>query len=476
MQDHPQPVVVWFRQDLRLLDNPALSAAHALGRPIIALYILDDTNTGKWKMGGASRWWLHESLSALNADLQGNICFEKGDPLPILVRLMEATGAREIFWNRCYEPWRIRRDTLIKENLSAAGFDVKSFNASLLFEPHTVKKPDGTPYRVFTPYYKKGCIERRGEPPPPEAAPDQLNLHPQRALALEDLQLRPSIPWFTTMAEQWKPGETGAQHRLDRFLDTGITGYKDGRNFPTAQNVSRLSPHLHFGEISPRQAWHSAKTAAAARACETDGAHFLSELGWREFSNNLLYHFPHLTDDNLQRKFDEFPWRDDETDLLAWQQGQTGYPIIDAGMRELWQTGYMHNRVRMIVGSFLVKNLLLHWKHGAEWFWDTLLDADLANNSASWQWIAGCGADAAPYFRIFNPVTQGQKFDEDGDYVRRYVPELAGLTAKNLHAPWLAKPEDLHRAGIRLGVDYPKPMVDLKQSRERALAAFRDLT
>ncbi len=476
MNTQSEPVIVWFRQDLRLSDNPAIIAAHETGCPIIPLYILDDVNGGKWKMGSASRWWLHESLSALNEDLSGHMCFDMGDPLPIITQLIEDTGAQQVYWNRCYEPWRIGRDTAIKESLIEQGVAVKSFNASMLFEPHTVKKPDGTPYRVFTPYYKKGCLERLGEPPHPEPAPDQLTLYPHTGRALDELKLRPAINWTQTIADSWQPGEIGAQLRLDEFLETGISGYKEGRNYPTALNVSRLSPHLHFGEISPRQAWHSAKTLSAARACETDGAHFLSELGWREFSNHLLYHFPHLTEDNLQVKFNAFPWRDDAEDLAAWQHGQTGYPIIDAGMRELWQTGYMHNRVRMIVGSFLVKNLLLHWKLGADWFWDTLVDADLANNSASWQWIAGCGADAAPYFRVFNPVTQGQKFDANGDYVRKYVPELSGLSNKSLHAPWLAKPEELRQAGVQLGVDYPEPMVDLKASRERALSAFKALS
>ena len=289
------------------------------------------------------------------------------------------------------------------------------------------------------------------------------------------MQLLPDIPWHKKMEQYWQPGETGAHKRFEEFLDNGLKDYKEGRNYPARSNVSRLSPHLHFGEISPRQVWQDICARMIADRCERDGEHFLSELGWREFSYNLLYHFPELPRINLQKKFDRFPWRNDIDALKAWQRGQTGYPIVDAGMRELWGTGYMHNRVRMIVGSFLVKNLLLHWHHGEDWFWDTLVDADLANNSAGWQWIAGCGADAAPYFRIFNPVTQGRKFDSQGIYVRRYVPEISQLPDKYLHSPWEAPQEVLTQAGVRLGENYPAPIVDLKQSRERALAAFKYL-
>jgi deoxyribodipyrimidine photo-lyase len=285
----------------------------------------------------------------------------------------------------------------------------------------------------------------------------------------------PSKRWYDGIAEAWKPGEAGALERLESFLDEGIRNYKEDRNRPDLENVSRLSPHLHFGEISPHQVWHAANSLKATGGLENDIDHFLSELGWREFSYSLLYHWPALPHNNLQGKFDRFPWREDPASLRRWQRGQTGYPIVDAGMRELWQTGYMHNRVRMIVGSFLVKNLLLHWHQGEAWFWDTLVDADLANNSASWQWIAGCGADAAPYFRIFNPVTQGRKFDPNGVYVRRLVPEIAALPDKFLHSPWEAPAPVLAGVGIELGSDYPRPMVDLKASRERALEAFRSI-
>jgi len=469
------PIIVWFRQDLRLRDNPALLAAQESGQPIIPLYILDDVNSGEWKMGGASRWWLHQSLGLLDKCLDSHLVFEVGDPENILSEIVAQTCANKIYWNRCYEPWRIQRDTLIKKNLSSEALEIKSFNGSLLFEPHKVLKKDGTPYRVFTPFYKKGCLERGGEPPMPNSKPENIFLQNHKRLALNDLNLMPDIRWYEEMQTLWQPGEEGAQNCLQAFLENGLKGYKEGRNFPARENVSRLSPHLHFGEISPNDVWHTAKSAMIIEQCENDGEHFLSEIGWREFSNTLLYHFPDIPRNNLQKKFDAFSWREDAEALRAWQRGQTGYPIVDAGMRELWQTGYMHNRVRMIVGSFLVKNLLLHWHHGEDWFWDTLVDADLANNAASWQWIAGCGADAAPYFRVFNPVTQGQKFDGTGEYVRRFVPELSKLPDKFLHNPWEAPKDVLEYAGVILDKNYPSPIVELKLSRERALAAFQSL-
>ena len=470
-----RPVILWFRQDLRLRDNPALLAAHESGQVIIPLYILDDVNSGEWRMGTASRWWLHQSLKALNKGLDDALVFEKGNPQDILMEIVEKTGADKIYWNRCYEPWCIARDKAIKKNLKNDGLSVHSFNGSLLFEPHKILKENGTPYRVFTPFYKKGCLGRGGEPRTPTLKPASLNLQKCERLSIDDLNLMPNINWYQTMQYEWHPGEEGATERLNDFIEHGLAGYKEGRNFPSRQNVSRLAPHLHFGELSPNEAWYGVKMAMAAQKCENDGAHFLSELGWREFSNSLLYHFPDMPRQNLQQKFDPFPWMENEKNLKAWQTGQTGYPIVDAGMRELWQTGYMHNRVRMIVGSFLVKNLLLHWHHGENWFWDTLVDADLANNSAGWQWIAGCGADAAPYFRIFNPVTQGQKFDATGDYIRRFVPELSKLPDKFLNNPWDAPDNILDYAGVKLGDIYPKPIVDLKASRERALGVFKQL-
>ena len=471
------PIIVWFRQDLRLRDNPAFIAATETGQPILPIYILDDESAGEWAMGAASRWWLHHSLTSINKSLNGHLCFYQGEASKIIDDIINETKANGIYWNRCYEPWRIARDKNIKSSLKEKNIDAQSFNGALLFEPHAVLKEDGTPYKVFTPFYRKGCLERNHEPQKPQEKPVNIQFFSSdNKTHVDDLKLLPTIGWDKTMAETWNSGEDGAQERLAEFLDNGLSDYKEGRNHPAQNNVSRLSPYLHFGEISPRDVWHQTKAAIVAQRLEKDGDHFLSEIGWREFSNNLLYHFPDFPRKNLQKKFDHFPWRDDPNALKAWEKGMTGYPIVDAGMRELWQTGYMHNRVRMIVGSFLVKNLLIHWHHGEDWFWDTLVDADLANNSASWQWIAGCGADAAPYFRVFNPITQGQKFDKEGEYIRKYIPEIATLPDKYLNCPWDTPQDILNHCGITLGKTYPKPIVDLKISRERALNAFQSLT
>ena len=472
-----RPVIAWFRQDLRLADNPALLAAVEHGGPVLPVYVLDDVNAGEWAIGAASRWWLHESLASLDDSLDGSLCLLRGDAAKLVPDLARSVGASAVFWNRCYEPWRIERDSRIKGALQSEGITVRSYNGSLLFEPQVIAKSDGTPYKVFTPFYRKGCLEAAPAPRSPKPAPAGHTLYrAPGGLDLGKLELLPGVRWYRHMAREWMPGERGASDRLQRFLADGIGRYREGRNRPDQAFVSRLSPHLHYGEISPNTVWHAAGALERNRDIADEVDHFRSELGWREFSNNLLYHWPELPRQNLQRKFNRFPWRDDNEALRRWQRGLTGYPIVDAGMRELWQTGYMHNRVRMIAGSFLVKNLLLHWHHGEDWFWDTLVDADLANNSASWQWIAGCGADAAPYFRIFNPVTQGQKFDPDGAYVRRYVPELKALPDRYIHTPWEAPEVTMKAAGIVPGVSYPEPVVDLKASRERALEAFKSLS
>jgi len=463
-------VIHWFRQDLRLADNPALSEAAAAGR-VLPVYILDDVNAGAFAMGGASRWWLHHSLTALDAALAGGLQVFAGDPLDILPALAARSGARAVYWNRCWEPWRTARDARLKAALRQGGLDVHSRNGSLLWEPRTVLKGDGTPYKVYTPFFRRGCLTApapRAPLPPPRP---KVVTPPPDAASIADLGLLPAIRWDASLDAHWTVGEAGAHERLRAFLDRGLAGYREGRDFPARPHVSRLSPSLHFGEISPHQAWHAAQAAGDG----DDLFHFQSELAWREFSYSLLHHNPDLPRTNLQAKFDDFPWRDDPAELRRWQRGRTGYPFVDAGMRELWRTGTMHNRVRMIVGSFLVKNLMLHWRHGERWFWDCLADADLANNSAGWQWIAGCGADAAPYFRIFNPVTQGQRFDPDGAYTRRWLPELARLPQRHLFSPWTAPAAVLREAGVELGRDYPAPMVDLKASRARALAAFAGL-
>lgn len=465
--------IMWFRQDLRLTDNPALSHAVEQGT-IIPIYILDDENAGDRKMGAASRWWLHHSLTDLNNSLRGHLQFFAGDAFEILKEIVNNNGIEGIYWNRCYEPWRIKRDKKVKEWLREKDVQVESFNGSLLWEPwdKQIYKDDGTPYRVFTPFYRKGCLKAES-PRKPLDRPDRIDYADidLSGVKLEELHLLPETQWDTHMKKEWQIGEEGARNRLEEFIENGLSDYKEGRNFPAQKNVSRLSPHLHWGEISPNQVWYTAQAEGENK--NTD--HFMSELGWREFSYSLLYHFPDIDTENLQKKFDAFPWQDNDEKLKAWQKGQTGYPIVDAGMRELWKTGYMHNRVRMIVGSFLVKNLLIHWHKGEQWFWDCLVDADAASNTASWQWVAGTGADAAPYFRIFNPITQGEKFDKAGEYTRKYVPELKDMPDKYLFKPWEAPNDVLKEANLKLGEDYPNPIVDVKASRERALEAFESL-
>ena len=461
----------WFRQDLRITDNPSLETAAEFDA-VLPIYILDDENSQEFKMGSASRWWLHNSLQSLNESLDGKLSIYSQNPKIVIQELLEKYEVKAVFWNRCYEPWRIDRDIDIKAYLDDKNIENKSFNSHLLWEPWEISKDDGTPYRVFTPYYKKGCLNAEEPRLPSKNLKIDTIFYDQDCEQIDTLDLLPRINWYSQIQEAWKPGEEGAQKRLDQFLEQGLLDYKEGRNFPFKENVSRLSPHLHFGEISPNEVWYQAKTKESVSGIQKSLEHFLSELGWREFSYYLLYHFPSLPKQNFQPKFNKFPWIKNESFLESWQKGETGYPIVDAGMRELWQTGYMHNRLRMVVGSFLVKNLLIDWREGEDWFWDCLVDADLASNSAGWQWVAGSGADAAPYFRIFNPVTQGLKFDPEGEYTKKYVPELKLLPNKFLFSPWEAPKEILEKAGIELGKDYPEPIVDLKYSRELALEAF----
>jgi len=461
--------IVWFRQDLRLADNPALAHAAEKGA-VVPVYILDES-AGERAIGGASRWWLHHSLEALAKSL-GGLVILRGNPRDLLPELARKTQAQGIYWNRCYEPHAIARDTAIKQRLTRDGFDVASFNGSLLFEPWTVQTKDGGPYKVYSPFWR-ACLQLPLQAPRP-APRVEVARTDGLGVALEDLGLLPVKPnWAKDFAREWTPGEDGARNRLDAFLDDGIDGYAKLRNRPDLPHTSRLSPHLHFGEISPRQIWAAARARAESEgALRKDVEKFLAELGWREFSYHLLYHFPELPDRNWRRAFDAYPWTKDTKQLAAWQRGKTGYPIVDAGMRELWATGYMHNRVRMVVASFLIKHLRIDWRRGEAWFWDTLVDADLANNAASWQWVAGSGADAAPYFRIFNPMQQGRKFDPDGVYVRRWCPELARLPDAHLHAPFEAPADVLRDAGVVLGVDYPKPIVDHAEARKAALAGY----
>lgn len=463
--------IVWFRQDLRVVDNPALLHACKEGE-VIPVFINDRHNTRQ--QGKASDWWLHHSLCALDASLENKLQIYQGSSIVILRELCEQYNATQVVWNRLYEPAIIQRDTEIKEALQNAGVTVKSFNGRLLWEPMQILKKDNTPYKVFTPYYHKGCLQSQS-PRTPDPAPENWQLAEKagESMTISQLNLLPLIDWCSDFGQHWCPGEEGAKDKLQKFIKYAAKSYKNDRNIPDILGTSRLSPHLHFGEVSPNQIWYAILDNLDPNDEDIDC--YLSELGWREFSHYLLYHFSHMQSQNFNAKFDHFPWRSDKRNLNAWQRGQTGIPIVDAGMRELWQTGYMHNRVRMIVGSFLVKNLLIDWREGEAWFWDCLLDADLAANVASWQWVAGSGADAAPYFRIFNPVTQGQRFDENGEYVKRYCPELKKLPPKFIHDPWNAKPDILRACGVELGNTYPNPLVDLKTSRQEALDAFQVL-
>ncbi len=466
--------LVWFRQDLRTADNPALHAAAAAGA-VLPVYILDDQHAGQHAMGAASRWWLHHSLYSFDQRLDGGLLVLAGDPVELIPQLMQDHGITSIHWNRCYEPWQITRDSRLKEKLLDLDMAVNSHNGSLIWEPWTNLKQDQTPYRVFTPFYRNGLSIGPGEE---QLCGEPANLriaavkHP--AAKIDALKLLPAIPWYEGFEQNFAPGEPGARVKLSEFLDSRLDDYRQGRDYPALEKVSRLSPHLHFGEISPQRVWQQAEAAGNNSGKEAQAEHFQRELAWREFSYALLYHFPNLITENMNARFDNFPWREDNELLQCWQRGETGYPLVDAGMRELWTSGYMHNRVRMVVGSFLVKNLMQHWSHGANWFWDCLLDADLANNSCSWQWVAGCGADAAPYFRIFNPITQSEKFNAAA-YIKRYVPELAKLPDKLVHHPSIAPLHELEAAGVTIGKNYPEPIVELKASRERALAAYKSL-
>ena len=466
------PAIVWFRQDLRLTDNPALAEAAASGRPVIPLYVLDETAR---RPGGASRWWLDKSLKALDAALRergSRLILRRGDPAHQIGEIVATIGAEAVYWNRLYDKHAVARDSALKSDLKADGIEAVSCNGGLLIEPWEVKTGAGDPYRVFTPYWRAARCKivklpaRRlpAELAAPKTWPDSD--------ALADWGLYPETPDWSTGFSGWMPGEAGAKAGLERFLDRSLIDYADARDRPDVEGTSRLSPHLHFGEIGPRQVWRAIEAAARRGAPGDQVDKFRAELGWREFNHHLLFHWPDLPRDNFKPEFDRFEWRHDPAGLKAWQRGLTGYPIVDAGMRELWATGFMHNRVRMIVGSFLIKDLLIDWREGEAWFWDCLVDADEAQNAANWQWVAGSGADASPWFRIFNPVAQGEKFDPDGVYVRRWVPELARLPSDVVHQPWTASEARLAAAGVTLGKTYPRPIVDHARARQRALDAY----
>jgi deoxyribodipyrimidine photo-lyase len=473
--------IVWFQLDLRLADNPALHAAVKRGAPIVPIFIHVTDEVAPWPPGGASRWWLHQSLRSLDTSLRGlasKLIIRRGPTLEALELLIRETGAAAVFWNRRYEPAVIRSAEKIKASLLARGLQVESFNGALLHEPWMIQNQAGRPFQVFTPFCKH-CLNQL-DPAIPLVKPKHLPAPRTwpKSLSLEELKLEPHINWAGGLRETWEPGENGAKSGLGRFLSVSFDNYSERRNRPAVRGTSRLSPHLHFGEISPRQIWHGIARMAGKRGLSVNqwrSSQFLAEIGWREFSHHLLYHFPRTPVEPLRAPFKQFPWRKNAAWLKAWQKGRTGYPLVDAGMRELWATGWMHNRVRMIVASFLVKDLMLSWREGARWFWDTLVDADLAQNTLGWQWSAGCGADAAPYFRIFNPVSQGRKFDPHGGYVRRWCPELAKLPDKWLHEPRCAPGEILAKAGVVLGQNYPHPIVSHAIAREVALEAFAGL-
>jgi deoxyribodipyrimidine photo-lyase len=446
-----RPSIVWLRDDLRLADNPALDAAQRRGAPVVIVYLLDEVSRGIRPLGGATKWWLHGSLTALAADIEargGSLVLRSGDAATEIPRLVEQTGAGAVFWNRRYGASR-DIDAALKTRLRDEGLTVESFRANLLFEPWTITTQEGNPYRVFTQFWRT-CLEQ-GVAREPLHAPDSIESAPAASESLDDWMLLPTHPdWAGGLREHCSPGEASAHDRLENFATDVLESY-GRRDEPAVEATSGLSPHLRFGEISPLQIWHRLHGSLDA-AARDKSASFLREVGWREFNWNILFHFPDLHFRNFKPAYDAFPWEPSvpESEIDAWRHGRTGVPLVDAGMRELWATGTMHNRVRRVTASFLIKNLLVDWRVGEAWFWDTLVDADEANNPANWQWVAGSGADASPYFRVFNPVLQAQKFDKQERYVRRWVPELGTD-------------------------DYPEPIVDLAESRKEALKAYEQM-
>lgn len=474
-QMQQRKTIIWFRRDLRIQDNLALWAGVEQGS-IVPVFIWSPEEESKKIVGEAATWWLHHSLIEFDRALQGRgskLIVRKGKSLPVLNDLIRETGAQAVFYNERYEPGIRSRDQQMKEALEKEGIEVRAFHSNLLFPPYSIVNNLGQPYKVFTAFWKK-CIQM-SIPLPKLLPPTFSSAHDQvKILNSEELGLLPVIPWHEKFKGYWKPGEKGAMEQFERFIEEGLSGYSSHRDAPYLQQVSRLSPHLTWGEISPRWIWHQLKEQEdiffSDGQKDMDG--FFRQIGWREFAYHQLVFFPEMIDSPLRKEFLFFPWKDRSPEFSAWKQGRTGYPLIDAGMRELWETGWMHNRVRMVVASFLVKHLLVPWQRGASWFGETLLDGDMANNSLGWQWVSGSGFDAAPYFRIFNPITQGQKFDAAGNYIRQWVPELKHLPAKYIHCPWAAPKAVLHEAGVKLGTSYPFPIVEHSFARERALEAY----
>ncbi len=473
------PIIYWLRNDLRLQDNPALQHALTSQCPLFFVYIHATDGQG-WVAGSASRWWLHHSLTALQAQLDKYTarlyCFA-GSPLDILPELVKQTGSREVVCSRVYEPAVLAQDAKLKTSLARHSARLEICQGNVLFVPGSVLNQQDKAYKVFTPFYK-ACLAR-GLPAEIIPRPKKMTVYryDKPSLSIAELRLLPDGNWADGFGDYWQPGASGAHGRLRAFIKTELCRYREQRDVPRQDATSHLSAHLHFGEMTPQRIIYELSRVSndsPVVAGEVDAVN--RQLVWRDFACHVLMHYPLTSDEPFQEKFRRFAWkRGDKKLLTAWQKGLTGYPLIDAGMRELWQSGYMHNRVRMVVASFLTKNGLLHWKTGAQWFWDTLVDADLAQNSMNWQWVAGCGVDAAPYFRIFNPITQSRKFDAGGDYIRRWCPELRSLPSKYIHAPWTAPSALLQQAGIRLGMEYPEPVLDLTTTRQRALQLFKSL-
>ncbi|HNQ23636.1 MAG TPA: deoxyribodipyrimidine photo-lyase [Phycisphaerae bacterium] len=475
------PVIVWFRLDLRVADHAGLVAAAATHAPVLPVYVWAPQDEGDWAPGSAARWWLHHSLRRLDGQLRSlgsRLLVRAGRAAGVLATLARESRAGALFFHRRIEPDLIRQETAVQRALADLGVAVHGLHDATLFLPEELRTRGGEAYRVYTPFWR-ACRARR-EPAAPLRTPSSLTAPRQwpHSLTIDALGLLPRVDWTAGLAEAWQPGAEGARRRLRGFLRGAARHYATGREQPGQAGTSRLSPHLHFGEVSVRTVWHAVRKRGRLSAKPGAGQHldaYLRQLGWREFAYHLLYHFPHTTSEPLRTEFTRFPWTADPRRLRAWQRGETGYPLVDAGLRELWHTGWMHNRARMVVASFLVKHLLISWQEGARWFWDTLVDADLANNTLGWQWAAGCGADAAPYFRIFNPVTQSERFDPQADYLRRWLPELARLPDGWIHSPWAAPVDVLRNAGVRMGETHPAPLVEHNDARRRALAAWRRL-